>query len=187
MGVPYFPLFVRLEGQRIGVVGGGQTAERKVEALLPFGARVRLIAPRVTPRLAYLHESRNLQWVASEYHKEHIQDCYIVIAATDNPAVNRQVAEDCRALSIPCNVVDEPELCDFFFPALYVVDSVSIGISTGGRAPALSGALRRWLDRHLPAKLIRKVLADAVKQRPHLSAEELYAALEEYLSKHNWS
>lgn len=178
MNKPYFPVFVRIEGRWVGVVGGGQVAERKVEALLPFGARIKLISPEVTPRLLSLAREEKLYWLADHYRKEYIGNCSLVISATDNHTVNQQVAQDCRALAIPCNVVDTPELCDFFFPALYVVDCLCIGITTGGTAPALSGALRRWLEKYLPPERLKNILAYAQQQRPHLSPNTLYALLE---------
>ncbi len=144
-----FPFMIPVEGRRCLLVGGGKVAARKAEKLLPFGVNLVLCAREVCSELTAL----GVKAAASEYGDFLLEGMDFVIAATDDAALNGQVASDCRRRNIPVNSVDDKENCDFYFPALIHRGPVTIGITTGGASPALAGALREYLDTLLPKNL----------------------------------
>ncbi len=140
-GLPYI-ICVNLQDEPACVVGGGKVAARKVESLLEAGAVVHVIAERVCEdirsMLADPAVAGRVLWQEGPYQGALPAGCRIVIACTDNRQVNRQVREACRARGGLCNVVDDPELCDFIVPAVRRVGKVQIAVSTGGASPTLA-------------------------------------------------
>jgi len=126
------------------VVGGGEVALRKARALADAGARVRVVAPKLAPGFA---EDGRFECLAARYEKGHLEGAHVVVAATDDQIVNRQVASDARAAGVLVNVVDRPELCDFIVPSQVRRGDLLIAISTGGAAPSLSRRLRERLEK----------------------------------------
>jgi siroheme synthase-like protein len=139
--LPYI-ICVNLQDEVTCVVGGGKIAARKVESLLEAGAIVHVIAERLSDDLrAMLGEpalAGRLFWQEGSYAGSLPAGARIIIACTDNREVNRRVREDCRARGGLCNVVDDPELCDFIVPAIRQVGKIQIAISTGGASPTLA-------------------------------------------------
>lgn len=151
----YFPIYIELEGKRCIVVGGGNVAVGKAEQLLAFGADVVVIAPELTPELERLATEEQIKWKQmsfpqDESGEELLCDCALVVAATNQREVNVRVSRLCRAHGIPVNVVDVKELCTFYFPAVVKRKDVVVGISTGGKSPALAARIRRELEAALP-------------------------------------
>lgn len=145
----YFPMFIELEGRRVLIVGGGKMALDKVRKLTDFGPSITVLAPEIRPEIAAIP---GLALVFRTFSPEDIDDDYaFVIAATDDNAVNREIASRCRELRIPINVVDTQEECSFIFPSLVRRGPLSIGISTGGASPAAAVRIKREIDRALPA------------------------------------
>jgi precorrin-2 dehydrogenase/sirohydrochlorin ferrochelatase len=128
------------------VVGGGEIAERKVHALLDADARVRVIAPVVTDELADLARGGKIEWLARAYRSGDLADAFLVIAATDDPPINRAIAQDARAKGLLINIVDDPDYGNFIAPAVVRRGDLAIAISTGGDVPALAGHLRAQLE-----------------------------------------
>ncbi len=128
------------------VVGGGEVAERKVGALLDAHARVRVIAPTLTERLAGFAASGQLEWVARDYCSGDFENAFLVIAATNNRSVNRSVAQDAADRHILVNAVDDPDCSSFISPAVVRRGELTIAICTAGTVPALSGHLRVQLE-----------------------------------------
>jgi len=139
-----YPIILNLSGRRAVVVGGGEVALRKARALADAGAEVRVVAPKLLPEFA---EDGRFECLAERYQKRHLKGALVAVAATDDEAVNRQVAEDARAAGVLVNVVDRPELCDFIVPAQVRRGDLLIAISTGGAAPALAKRLRERLEK----------------------------------------
>ncbi|HUX00889.1 MAG: bifunctional precorrin-2 dehydrogenase/sirohydrochlorin ferrochelatase [Phycisphaerae bacterium] len=139
-----YPVVLDLSGRRAVVVGGGEVALRKSRALADAGAQVRVVAPKLHPALA---EDGRFECLAEPYQKRYVEGARVVVAATDDEAVNRQVASDARASGILVNVVDQPELCDFIVPAQVRRGELLIAIATGGAAPALAKRLRERLEK----------------------------------------
>lgn len=147
----YFPMMVQLEGAPVLVAGGGETALRKVKILLEFGAAVEVVAPLFHPELASLPVGRQER----KFQREDLEGkpWRLVVAATDDRAVNRTISEGCRSLGIPVNVVDDPELCTFIFPAIVKKQEVVCAVSSGGRSPLVAQWVKRRLLQVLPADL----------------------------------
>lgn len=137
-----FPLFENIDHKTFLIIGGGKTAERKVRRLLEFTNRIVVIA-----------EETAIKGVRVIRRKAELSDLEIgdyVIAATDNRDFNAGIAAYCREHRIPVNVVDDPELCSFIFPAVVKRGDLTVGISTGGTSPAYASLLRQTLEDNLP-------------------------------------
>lgn len=147
----YFPLMIQLEKEPVLVVGGGETALRKVKILLEFGAVVDVVAPVFRPELETLPIGRQER----TFRPEDLEGKFwrLVVAATDDRTVNRAISEGCQALGIPVNVVDDPELCTFIFPAIVKQQEVVCAVSSGGRSPLVAQWVKRQLQQVLPANL----------------------------------
>ncbi|NQD36339.1 uroporphyrinogen-III C-methyltransferase [Permianibacter sp. IMCC34836] len=158
----YFPLFLNLHGRPVLVVGGGAVAARKIDLLRTAGARVTVGAPELLPELAALVSTGTLQWQQGEFDRNWLPHNTLVIAATDDRAVNARVARGAEALNIPVNVVDDPELSRFIVPAIVDRSPLLIAISSGGRAPVLARRVRAQLETVLDESLGR--LADLAER-----------------------
>ncbi|HXH02574.1 MAG TPA: siroheme synthase CysG [Candidatus Competibacteraceae bacterium] len=145
------PLFMNLDNRPCLVVGGGGVAARKVALLLEAGGRVTVVAPELHGELAALVEQGRVAHIARRFQAEDLQDAELVIAATDERAVNAQVAELARAQRLPVNVVDSPELSSVTLPAIVDRSPVLIAVGTGGASPVLARLLRGKLEALIPA------------------------------------
>lgn len=144
--MPKYPIFLELGGRRAVLVGGGAVAVRKGESLLEAGARLVVVAHKPSDAITDLCMRHGAELIRAKYSKEYIAQAVVVIAATNDPAVNEQVYRDCQELEILCNVVDEPRLCDFFVPAVVKRGDLQIAIGTEGNCPAYAGHLRKKLQ-----------------------------------------
>jgi siroheme synthase-like protein len=162
-----FPIFLKLEERRALVVGAGRVATEKAEALLRAGARVLVVAPKATERVRSLARSGRIEWRAREFLEEDVNGARVVVASTSDTGVNRSVYWAASGRGIPVNVVDVPELCDFYFGSLIERGPVTIAISTSGGSPALASRLREFLDAILPRRLAELALSLA-RTRPLL-------------------
>jgi precorrin-2 dehydrogenase/sirohydrochlorin ferrochelatase len=145
-----YPVSLNLDGIRCLVVGGGAVAMRKVESLLASGARVTVVSPRVMPELealsGALDTSRKIELIMREFRPEDLEGKFLVICATNNRAVNEAVARAAKERLMLVNVVDVPELCNFYVNALVRRGDLAISVSTGGASPALSKRIRGELE-----------------------------------------
>ena len=146
MTAPLFPLFADLRDRSVLVVGGGAVAERKVEALLQAGARPVVGSPELTGALQAWLEAGRIRWLAGEFHDDWLREVWLVIAATDDVAVNRAVAAAAEARRLFANVVDDAELSSFHVPAIVQRGPLQVAISSGGGAPMLARHVRRQLE-----------------------------------------
>jgi precorrin-2 dehydrogenase/sirohydrochlorin ferrochelatase len=141
-----FPIFLEVGDRRVVVIGGGPVAIRKAEVLLDAGARVVIVDDALDVLPPELDGRKNLELVKSKYSVEYLNQALLAIAATNNPQVNEQIYRDCQQLEVLCNVVDCPELCDFFVPATVRRGDLQIAICTEGACPAYAGHLRQKLE-----------------------------------------
>ena len=139
----YFPVFFSLEGKKILIVGAGQIATRRAKVLLSFGADVRIVAPEYCGELEKIGGSLGAQTGGEgkrgalhcekrTYEERDLQDMDIVLAATDDEALNHRIAVSCRRRKIPVNNASSQTDCDFFFPAVIQAEGLTIGVSSGG-------------------------------------------------------
>jgi uroporphyrin-III C-methyltransferase/precorrin-2 dehydrogenase/sirohydrochlorin ferrochelatase len=149
----YFPIFLRLAGESVLVVGGGWVAARKVELLQRSGARITVIAPEVVAPIAERAAAGKLTHLAEEFQPQHLRGMRLVIAATDKQAVNAWVAHHAERDNIPVNVVDDRELSRFIMPAIVDRSPVVVAVGSSGDAPVLTRRLREKLEALLPPRL----------------------------------
>lgn len=148
-----FPAFLDLRGRPVLVVGGGAVARRKIAALLPTGAEVRVGSPALDPEVAALVEAGRVAHLDGRFHTDWLDGVWLVIAATDDADTNRIVAEAADARRIWANVVDDAPLCSFQVPARIERGPLQIAISSGGGAPMLARHLRERLETDLDESL----------------------------------
>jgi uroporphyrin-III C-methyltransferase/precorrin-2 dehydrogenase/sirohydrochlorin ferrochelatase len=138
----YLPIFLKVEGRPCLVVGGGKVAARKVSLLMRAGAAITTVSPVLGDELRVLLEQGVITHVARDFQDKDLDDCVLVIAATDDEAVNRNVSELAHSRRIPVNVVDSPDLCSFIMPSIIDRSPVQIAVSTGGASPGCGHGLR---------------------------------------------
>jgi precorrin-2 dehydrogenase/sirohydrochlorin ferrochelatase len=141
-----YPIFLELSGRRAVVIGGGAVAVRKAQSLLDASARLVIVAEHMYDMLTALCARSGAELVKSKYSKNYLSGAVLAIAATNNRQLNKQIYKDCQELEILCNVVDDPELCDFFVPAVVKRGGLQIAIGTEGHCPAYAGHLRKKLE-----------------------------------------
>jgi uroporphyrin-III C-methyltransferase/precorrin-2 dehydrogenase/sirohydrochlorin ferrochelatase len=140
-----FPIFVKLTGRPVLVVGAGPVAESKIGGLLAAGAAVTIVAPVATAAIREWASQNAVTWHPREFQPADLDGAAVVIAAV--PAgVARAVFDEARAGGILCNSVDDPDNCDFYYPAVVNRGDLQIAISTGGHSPALAQKLRKELE-----------------------------------------
>lgn len=147
----YYPVFLNLKGKRCVVIGGGKVAERKVKGLLEAEASVTVISPQLTEELQRLKDLKLFTHVARSYQLGDLRDAFLVIAATSDMNVNKQIFRE--ASEKPLNVVDIPELCTFIVPSIIRKGPLTVAISTSGLSPSLSRSLRLELQEIIPDEI----------------------------------
>lgn len=126
-------------------------AARKVAQLRKANAQITVIAPKLCQELSALVDKKSIDYVAGHFSKTNLKNKMLVIAATDDAAVNQQVSELAKERNLPVNVVDNPVLCSFIMPSIVDRDPVQIAISTGGSSPVLARLLRARLETLIPS------------------------------------
>ncbi|MEQ1525179.1 MAG: siroheme synthase CysG [Gallionella sp.] len=163
----YLPIFTKVKGKLCLVVGGGEVGQRKAGVLLEAGAVVRVVAPEILPDLAH---QKNVEAIVARFAESHLDGVTLVIAATNNREVNRQVSNLAQARNIPVNVVDDPELCSFIMPAILDRSPLMVAFSSGGASPVLTRMMRGKLETMIPQNFSRiaafaERFRERVKQR----------------------
>jgi uroporphyrin-III C-methyltransferase/precorrin-2 dehydrogenase/sirohydrochlorin ferrochelatase len=147
----YLPVFMDVRGQRCLLVGAGEVASRKAALLARTGAYLVVVAPLVRDEVRELVAKHQGEIHLRAFQHTDLDDVSLVVAATDNDAVNRQISELARARRLPVNVVDQTELCSFIVPAIVDRSPVVIAISTGGSSPVLTRQIKENIEIMLPA------------------------------------
>jgi len=153
---PWYPIFIDVEDHDVVIIGGGEVCARKAETMMRYGARVTVVSPAFTPEIETWANEGKLALRRKRYEPGDLDGASIVIASTDDTAVNEQVAADCRRRRIPVNVVDVTPLCEFIVPAIVEKGSVTLAVSTGGKSPALARTLKEDLQRRRSQALLRR-------------------------------
>ncbi len=142
----FYPVYLSLCSKKCLVIGGGTVAERKVKSLFECGADVWVVSYSLTEGLGKLVEENQINYLHREYLPGDLEDCFLVISATDDSDTNKKVADDCFARNIPVNVVDEPDRCSFIVPSVMRRGDLCIAVSTGGKSPLLARKIRERLE-----------------------------------------
>jgi precorrin-2 dehydrogenase/sirohydrochlorin ferrochelatase len=142
----YYPVHLDINNRNCLVVGGGGVGTRKVKTLLDCGARVTLVSPKVSPQLRDLAASGDIILKERSYQSDDLNNMFLVIGATDDEKLNKQISSDADRLNTLCNIADRPEVCNFILPSIVHRDDLVITISTSGQSPALAKKLRKSLE-----------------------------------------
>ena len=175
-----FPLFFKLEDRKVLIVGGGDVALRKADLLSRAGASITVVATDICDELQALLQDDKHQLIYEQYNKKYMAGARVIIAGTDDEALNHQIHADATELNIPVNVVDTPPLCDFIFPAIVDRNPIVIGISSNGKAPVLARLLRARLETLIPqgygklAKLAGDFRAEVKTKIPTLTGRRQF-------------
>ncbi len=162
--MPFFPAFIDLKDKKVLIVGGGKVATRKVKSILNFTKNVKIVSPKITAELKSLIENENLKWVKRKFKNTDLKGIDLVIVAVDDLKLQKRIFKICEKKKILCNSVDSIEYCNFIFPSLIIKGDLVIGISTSGKVPALSRALREKIEKCIPEN-VDKILEELEKIR----------------------
>jgi len=163
----FLPIFLNLKNQPCLIVGGGEVAVRKAAVLLQAGATLRIVSPQLIDSFELPQGS---EYIAERFQSAHLDGMTLVIAATDDAAVNEQVSREAKLRKLPVNVVDNPELCSFIMPAILDRSPLVVAFSTGGASPVLARMMRGKLEALIPQAYGRLAafaerFRDIIKQR----------------------
>jgi len=147
-----FPIFVKLQGRLVVLVGAGEIAAQKMEGLLAAGARIRVIAPEVNAAFAELIRNGKIQWIPRKFASGDLAGATLAIAATSAAGVNAAVYREAEARGILCNAVDDIENCHFYYGSIVQRGDLQIAISTNGKSPSLAQRLRQELEQQFGAE-----------------------------------
>ena len=147
------PVFLRLERRPVLVVGAGTVALAKIESLRNTGAVLTVVAPQAVPQIRDWAATGALVWHKRVFAPADVDGAFLVIAATNDSAVNHAIYEEALRRNVLCNAVDDPPNCDFYFGSVVTRGDLQVAISTAGESPALAQRLRREIDQQLPQDL----------------------------------
>ncbi len=139
-------MFVKLAGRPCLVVGAGPVGEAKIASLLDANAAVHVVAPHATAQVQSWAEARRLEWLSRPWTPGDLDTMFLVVAATSSQELHEQIFAEAQRRGVLCNVVDVPELCDFYYPAVAQRGALQIAVSTAGQSPALARRLRKELE-----------------------------------------
>lgn len=149
--VDYLPIFYQIKQRTCLVVGGGAVAGRKVSLLRKAGANVLVVSPLLCDELEQLKSTDKIRHQQRVYRSDDLDNCVLVIAATDQADLNERISLEAGSRKIPVNVVDNPALCSFIMPSIIDRSPVQIAVSTGGASPVLARLIRTRLEGLIPA------------------------------------
>lgn len=141
-----FPMFVKLADRQVLVVGGGAVGEAKIRGLLDTGAQIRVVALQANQAVHDWADGGIIALEERAFGPADLDGAFLVVAATSSPEVNELIFGEAQSRGILCNVVDVPELCDFFYPAVVRRGDLQIAISTAGQSPLLAQRIRKRLE-----------------------------------------
>jgi precorrin-2 dehydrogenase/sirohydrochlorin ferrochelatase len=139
-------MFLKLDGRSCLVVGAGTIGEEKIRSLIIAGGKVMVVAPRATAAIAAWARAGAITWEPRNFEASDLEGAALVIAATNSTVLNETIFREAQRQNVLCNAVDDPERCDFFYPAVVLRGDLQVAISTGGHSPAFAQRLRRELE-----------------------------------------
>jgi uroporphyrin-III C-methyltransferase/precorrin-2 dehydrogenase/sirohydrochlorin ferrochelatase len=150
----YFPFFVDIQGKQGLIVGGGRVATHKVEKLIPFNPRLKVVAPEVLDTIKQLaKDNDNIEIYIRNIEDLDIESADFVIAASKDSDINAHVSQLCNVRKIPVNVVDDKEKCSFIFPSLIKRGNLTVGVSTAGTSPEIAASIKNETTKFIPSEI----------------------------------
>jgi precorrin-2 dehydrogenase / sirohydrochlorin ferrochelatase len=142
-----FPMFVKLDGRQVLVVGAGRIGEPKIRGLLPTGAKIRVVARVASEAVRDWARKGEIVLEERNFVLPDLDGIFLLVVATSSRELNEFIFLEAQSRGILCNVVDVPEQCDFYYPAVVQRGDLQIAISTSGQSPSLAQRIRRQLAR----------------------------------------
>lgn len=142
-----FPMFLKLEGKRCVVVGAGKVGEPKIGGLLETGARVHVVALDASPAVREWAREGRIELDLRPFHPDDLNGAFLAVVATSSRSLNERIYDQAQRRGVMCNVVDVPDLCDFFYPAVVRRGDLQIAVSTAGQSPSLAQKIRQELEK----------------------------------------
>jgi precorrin-2 dehydrogenase/sirohydrochlorin ferrochelatase len=141
-----FPLFLKLKGRKCLIVGAGEIGESKIAGLLDAGGCIEVVAPRATAKVEGWARKGQIQWQKRKFRDADLAGCFLIVAATSSTKLHKKIYRLAKRRGVLCNIVDVPELCDFYYSAVVRRGALQIAVSTGGESPALAQRVRKELE-----------------------------------------
>ena len=142
-----FPMFMKLAGRQCLVVGAGKVGEPKIGGLLETGARIRVVALDASPAVREWARAGKIELELRAFANEDLHRAFLVVVATNSRSLNERIYHEAQRLGVLCNVVDVPDLCDFFYPSVVRRGDLQIAVSTAGQSPSLAQKIRQQLEK----------------------------------------
>ena len=142
-----FPMFIKLEGKQVLVVGAGKVGESKIEGLLETGARIRVVAREATPAVREWAGDGKVELEVRPYVPADLDGAFLAVIATSSRTLNEGIYHEAQRRRVLCNVVDVPDLCDFYYPSVVRRGDLQIAVSTAGQSPSLAQKIRQQLEK----------------------------------------
>jgi len=142
-----FPMFLKLEGKRCLVIGAGKVGIPKIGGLIDTGARIRVIALEAADAVQEWARDGKVSLELRGFAPEDLDETFLAVVATASHRLNESIYQEAQRRGVLCNVVDVPEFCDFYYPAVVRRGDLQIAISTNGQSPSLAQKLRQQLER----------------------------------------
>lgn len=142
-----FPMFLRLEGKHCLVVGAGSVGEPKIAGLLETGAHVRVVSLDASPAVREWSRLGQIKLELRPFQPDDLKGVFLAVVATSSRSLNERLYDEARKRDILCNVVDVPDLCDFFYPSIMRRGDLQIAVSTSGKSPSLAQKIRQQLEK----------------------------------------
>jgi len=142
-----FPMFMKLTGRQVVIVGAGKVGEPKIAGLLETGARIRVVALDATSAVREWARAGKIELELRAFANDDLHGAFLVVVATAARTLNERVYHEAQRLGVLCNVVDVPDLCDFFYPSIVRRGDLQIAVSTAGRSPSLAQKIRQQLEK----------------------------------------
>ncbi len=142
-----FPMFLKLEGRQCLVVGAGRIGEPKIAGLLETGARIRVVALEASAGVREWAREGKLELELRAFSADDLDGAFLAVVATNSRTLNERVYHEAQRRGVLCNVVDVPDLCDFFYPAIVRRGDLQIAVSTSGQSPSLAQKIRKQLEK----------------------------------------
>ena len=142
-----FPMFLKLTGRRCLVVGAGQIGESKIAGLLETGAHVRVVALQASASVREWAQSGSIALELRHFKPEDLDGVFLAVVATSSRSLNERIYHEAQRRGVLCNIVDLPDLCDFFYPSVVRRGDLQIAVSTAGKSPSLAQKIRQQLEK----------------------------------------
>ena len=142
-----FPMFMKLGGRQVLVVGAGKVGEPKIAGLLETGAQIRVVALQASSAVREWAREGKIALELRPFQSQDLDRAFLAVVATSSRTLNERIYDEAQRRGVLCNVVDVPDLCDFFYPSVVRRGDLQIAVSTAGNSPSLAQKIRQQLEK----------------------------------------